>query len=76
MANGDELLRRGVKVHPVFLIGVGVGLIALGSILGVTLFASFASLVGVSVLVLSLEWIVVAFITIIIGLWRSFDELG
>lgn len=76
MPNGKKLLSRGVKVHPVFIIGIVVGLVSLGSLLGVTVFSAIAGSVGVSVTILSLEWLVVSFITIFIGIWRSFEVVA
>lgn len=73
MASERSLLSKSVHVHPVFLLGVGVLLIATGAILGQTLFAAISSITGVSVLVSAALWAIIALMTMLLGVARSFE---
>lgn len=73
MANGDHLLSRSLHVHPVFLLGVAVFLVAFGAILGQTLFAGVSAVLGFSVLTGAVVWIVLASVTMVLGVLRSFE---
>lgn len=75
MANDTNLLSRSIRVHPTFLLGVGVLLVAIGALFGQTVFATIAAAVGLSVLAASVIWIVTAIIVILLGVSRSFEVM-
>jgi len=73
MANSRSLLSKSVHVHPVFLLGVGVLLVALGAVFAETVFAAISAVTGVSVLVSAAVWAIVSVITMLLGVARSFE---
>lgn len=68
------LIENSIRVHPIFILGVALLLIATGSILGQTIFTFLALETGVDVIFWSLVWVLISLTTIFIGIARSFGN--
>jgi hypothetical protein len=64
-------ISRTIQIHPTFLLGVTVFLMALGAFFAETLFVVIAGMTGVSVLVGSLVWLVIGVVTMLAGIVAS-----
>lgn len=73
MVEADEVITDAIYVHPILLLGVGVGLIAVGSVLSQTLFVAISAVTGLSVLASSLVWVVLSLVTALLGFLRSVE---
>lgn len=67
----EEALSDVIELHPIFLIGAFLLCIATGSMLSQTLFVTISAYVGVSLLLASVIWLVLASMITVIGLSRS-----
>lgn len=67
----EEALSDVIELHPILLIGAFLLCIATGSMLSQTLFAAISAYVGVSLLLASVIWLVLASMITVIGLSRS-----
>jgi|APHM01.1.fsa_nt_gi hypothetical protein len=59
---------RTLEIHPLYVVGVAISLIATGAVLGQTLFAAIAATTGVGVLVGGVLWFVLGIITMLMGI--------
>lgn len=63
-------------IHSLYLLGVFITLIAVGVLLGQTLFAFIATVTGVTVTVGAIMWLLLGVFTLLLGIYRSRTELS
>lgn len=67
----DTPVGKAVRIHPVFLGGVAVFLIAFGAFLGETLFITISTVLSIGVLTGALVWMTLGLITVLLGVWAG-----